>query len=254
MNRWTLVFAAILAFRLMASEPVEIGIPRQATVAEQIRIAQRMMAELVRVTAEDDRREKTLRAIVAWEAVAREWPEDRNATLLARLSQSDLWRQIQAIPNAVEVLESAQDLARELRREADVHGRLGKLYIRVGRPDDSELAFRKAERDPRLHVDARLAVMTLSDTAGFYSRVKKPREAAARLQRLSRMPHVTPSSRTRAALKAAEANLAAGEKSQARAAVNEAVQLLTLSRNSGDSPQIVASLERHLGLVRQQME
>jgi len=245
---------ALVAVNSIASERpqnVEVTVPSRATLAEQISLAREYSSRAIRATNDEQRRQNRLAAITAWEAVAARASADRAALMVARLSQADLWMDLRAAENSLLVLNQILPVATSVRNDGAVYRRLGAAYALLNRPADAEAAFVKAETDPVLQHEPRIAVMTLTDAARFFERANRPHDAAKRYARLSRLPNVELGSRAQAALSAARTHVAAHDKDSARLSVSDAEALIATARMRGESPQLVMMLERELDRMRQ---
>jgi lysyl-tRNA synthetase class I len=246
-----LLFFALSGLAAEKTPQFEVTVPTRFTVDEQIVLAREYASQAVRARSDEERTQHRLAAISAWEVVAKRSHSDLASFMLARLSQADLWLDLRAGSNAVDVLNSVLPVATAAQNEAAVYRRLGNAFELLDRGDDAEKAFAKAESDPAIHREPRIALMALTDSARFFERSQRPTEAAKRYARLSKMRHVSPGSRATAALSAARTSIHGKDKVSARLFVGDAEALIAESRRGGATPEVIATLERELERIRE---
>lgn len=245
---------ALAAMTLRVSaQTYKASVDVKKTAKEQIAYAQQVEGDILTSRTEEERKEKTFRAIAAYHAVFRQWPHEVASVVSASLAEADLWLSMRSGTNAVPVLERLLPLVEKNDIEPNVYHRLGRSYYYAARLKDAESAFDKAERHPATKKQDRVAVRVFRESAWFYEHTLRPKEAARRYRELSDLEVASIESRAWSAIDALRNELDAKDKVKAKDDLRKAEKLVRECRAAGNynSDEF---FERQLAHYRKQVE
>jgi tetratricopeptide (TPR) repeat protein len=220
------LFCSSAAAEEQSVGPLEVPVTIMTSASEQLSDAAMLASKIPEARTQEEKRSAALRAIVSYQVIPRKWPNESGVVVAAGLAEADLWLDLRAAKNAVTVLERLVPVMKHHPNFSPLYRRLGKAYEMLTMHAEADYAFERAGRDARLNQEPVLAVAVLRESARYYERTGRLKEASSCYRRLSHLASVDATSRALAAVDAAAAELRAGDRQTARIDVEHARSLV----------------------------
>lgn len=246
------VLVTAMSISLTASvygqQNITFDIEIKQTAQDQLKYAETLAMDLGRARNEAERNLAVVRAAAAFEAVRNHWPKDPAAYVRSLLMESDLFERANAPENVVRLLEPLQNWIRGNPNEPALLRRLGTAYGMLGNRPAAEEVFKRALQSNVLQKHPEQGMLVHRAAAQFYSRSGRPRDAAFHYRQVMRDRRLRDDLRADAALDVLRAWLHANDKAAARSDLAEITATVKQATKAA-SPEVAASLERHLAFL-----